>query len=84
MEFTNTPYSELATFVRPYSVAYPLTEDSESEPVDLDNPGPTLGANLPCPAAIEFLADMYEAEGGDNVKKATDVSRRFVFRVTIV
>ena len=41
--------------------------------VDLDNPPPSKQAELPCTAAIEFLADVYEQEGKGSVTKATEV-----------
>ena len=41
--------------------------------VDLENPTPTLGADLPCPIAIEFLADIHEEDGGDAIPKACEV-----------
>ena len=78
LDFTNTPYADLAVFARPYSVLFPLTgEDKDKDedgPIDLENPGPSVGAKLPCSAAIEFLADVYEAEGGaESLKKASEV-----------
>lgn len=41
--------------------------------VDLENPPPSSEAKLPCAAALEFLADMYEAQGGESIHKATEV-----------
>ncbi|THV01866.1 protein prenylyltransferase [Dendrothele bispora CBS 962.96] len=70
LDLNKLPYSNLVTFVQPYSVSHP---DTPSDLVDLENPPPSRGAQLPCPAAIEFLADVYEKEGGDNVLKATEL-----------
>lgn len=42
------------------------------EILDLENPPPSKGAELPVPAAIEFLADILEAEGGESLYKATE------------
>ncbi|KAK7462933.1 CAAX geranylgeranyltransferase alpha subunit [Stygiomarasmius scandens] len=70
LDFNKLPYSTLAPFVQPYTVSHPDTLD---DLVDLENPPPSRGAQLPCPAAIEFLADVYEREGGDSVLKATEL-----------
>jgi len=70
LDFNKLPYSTLAPFVQPYTVSHP---DILDDLVDLENPPPSRGAQLPCPAAIEFLADVYEKEGGDSVLKATEV-----------
>jgi hypothetical protein len=69
------PYVTLQAFVEPYTVAQSVTE---RDLVDLDNPLPSKTAQLPCPAAIEFLADVYEREGGDNVQKAAQVYLSFL------
>jgi protein farnesyltransferase/geranylgeranyltransferase type-1 subunit alpha len=69
------PYATLQAFVEPYAVAQSVTE---TDLVDLDNPLPSKTAQLPCPAAIEFLADVYEREGGDNVQKAAQVFLSFL------
>jgi hypothetical protein len=45
--------------------------------VDLENPPPPKGAELPCVQAIEFLADIYEQAGDkDNILKAVEVTYR--------
>lgn len=41
--------------------------------IDLENPTPLKDSQLPCPAAIEFLADIYEVEGGNSLSKANEV-----------
>jgi protein farnesyltransferase/geranylgeranyltransferase type-1 subunit alpha len=56
--------------VQPYSVPHG-TRDTDV--IDLDNPLPLEGAKLPCAAAIEFLADIYEVEGGESTEKAVEV-----------
>ncbi|KAK7047435.1 CAAX geranylgeranyltransferase alpha subunit [Paramarasmius palmivorus] len=73
LDHTKVPYSKVTDFVRPYSV--PLDEDAP-DLVDLENPPPSKEASLPCPQAIEFLADIYETEGGDSILKATEVPIR--------
>lgn len=72
LDHNHTPYSTLKLFAQPYSIPHP-SEDTVPDVVDLENPLPGSGAQLPCPAAIEFLADGYEAEGGDDLMKATEV-----------
>ena len=45
-----------------------------AEVMDLDNPAPTEGAQLPAVNALEFLADTYEEQGGEQLSKAVEVS----------
>jgi len=72
LDHTHTPYSTLQLFVQPY--ATPRSPDETvTEVVDLENPAPSNGAQLPCPAAVEFLADIHEAEGGDSLKQAVEL-----------
>ncbi|KZV95848.1 protein prenylyltransferase [Exidia glandulosa HHB12029] len=68
---TKTPYATLRKFVEPYTVAHPA--EPTSDVVDLDNPRPAPGAELPCRLAIEFLADICEQAGGDEVPKALEL-----------
>jgi hypothetical protein len=70
LDHNNVPYSRLHDFVRPYSLS---AGEPNVDVLDLDNPLPSKGAQLPCPAAVEFLADIYEQEGGDNTLKAVEV-----------
>jgi protein farnesyltransferase/geranylgeranyltransferase type-1 subunit alpha len=70
LDHTHTPYSEFRRFVQPYAVQ---ADPDVAEVVDLDNPLPSKGSQLPCVAAIEFLADIHEGEGGDGIMKATEV-----------
>jgi protein farnesyltransferase/geranylgeranyltransferase type-1 subunit alpha len=72
LDHSHIPYSTLLTFVKPYTLLR-SPHDEVSEVIDLENPLPSKGAELPCPDAIEFLADIYEAEGGDSILKATEV-----------
>ena len=69
LEHTNTPFATVAAFVEPYTAS----ETPAPEVVDLDNPPPSPGAQLPCVAALEFLADTYEKEGGEKTAKAVEV-----------
>lgn len=73
LNYTKTPYSSLRQFVEPYTVAHPA--EPNTNVIDLDNPRPAPGADLPCRMAVEFLADIYEQEGGDDVPKAIEVGR---------
>jgi protein farnesyltransferase/geranylgeranyltransferase type-1 subunit alpha len=68
LDHNNVPYSTLSSFVQPYTLLH-----SPHDKDDLENPAPSNGAHLPCPGAIEFLADIYEVEGGDSILKATEV-----------
>ncbi|KAH9836195.1 protein prenylyltransferase [Rhodofomes roseus] len=70
LEHTKTPFATLTSFVELYIVS-----DAAEAPevVDLDNPAPTEGAQLPCVHALEFLADVYEQEGGEQVAKAVEI-----------
>lgn len=66
------PYAELQAFVMPYSLPRPLF-GTPPEVVDLENPLPSKDAQLPCVAAIEFMADIHEASGGDELTKAVEL-----------
>ena len=70
LEQTKTPLSELTAFVRLYTIS---GASPPPEVMDLDNPAPTEGAQLPAVNALEFLADIYEEEGGDKIPKAVEV-----------
>ncbi|EIM88998.1 protein prenylyltransferase [Stereum hirsutum FP-91666 SS1] len=67
----HVPYPTLISFVEPYTSASPPSNDDDV--VDLENPLPSKGAQLPCPAAIEFLADAYEAEGAGGLSKSVEL-----------
>ena len=55
---------ELKEFVEPYTIPHQKAGGLDGEDyVDLENPKPSKGAKLPCPLAIEFLADIYVEEG---------------------
>ncbi|KZT69178.1 protein prenylyltransferase [Daedalea quercina L-15889] len=70
LEHTKTPLSALTTFVQLYTVSSPSIAP---EVMDLDNPVPTEGAQLPCVNALEFQADIYEQEGGTQITKAVEI-----------
>ncbi|KAF8069038.1 hypothetical protein FPV67DRAFT_1580714 [Lyophyllum atratum] len=74
LDTNNLPYSRLEDFVRPYTAT--TSESSNTDLVDLENPPPSRSAQLPCPAAVEFLADIHEKEGGmDRVLQAVELWR---------
>ncbi|RDX56116.1 protein prenylyltransferase [Lentinus brumalis] len=73
LEHTNTPFSTLTTFVELYTTSQPPSRGRDEDVVDLDNPPPSAGAQLPAVAALEFLADIYEKEGGDASAKAVEI-----------
>ncbi|KAJ7598813.1 hypothetical protein C8J56DRAFT_848717 [Mycena floridula] len=59
LDLNHIPYSTLKEFVELYTTS---GDRSNMDVVDLDNPPPSQGAQLPAVVAIEFLADMYEIE----------------------
>ncbi|KAI0074099.1 farnesyltransferase [Panus rudis PR-1116 ss-1] len=70
LEKTDTSYERLRSFVELYTVSQVKPDQSV---LDLENPGPGTTAELPCVAALEFLADIHEKAGGDEVKKAIEI-----------
>lgn len=71
LDHARVPYSTQVPFVRQYAV-------DTVEPVDildLENPPPSEGAELPCAAAIEFMADVHEASGKEGLIKAVELWR---------
>lgn len=70
LEHTKTPLCGLASFVQLYTVP---SASPASDVLDLDNPAPTEGAELPCVNALEFLADIYEEDGGQRVSQAVEI-----------
>lgn len=80
LDHSKTPYSTLRSFVIPYSVPHPEQHEAPPEDVvDLEDPLPSPGAQLPCVAAIEFLADIYETNGGDDLTKAIEVRQTLCY-----
>ncbi|KAI8972828.1 protein prenylyltransferase [Trametes punicea] len=73
LEFTDTPFETLTSFVEPYTASRRLA--SGEEVLDLDNPLPSEKAELPCVAALEFMADIYEKRAGDAIAKAVEIWR---------
>ncbi|KAG1876401.1 hypothetical protein F4604DRAFT_1761388 [Suillus subluteus] len=59
-------------FVLPYSLPQPPL-GTPPEVVDLESPLPSKDSQLPCVAAIEFMADIHEATGGGDLVKATEL-----------
>ncbi|KAF9078821.1 hypothetical protein BDP27DRAFT_1441192 [Rhodocollybia butyracea] len=70
LDHNSIPYQKMITFVQPYTL---LLDEQVADLVDLENPPPSKSAHLPCASAIEFLADIYEAEGGNSMLKATEL-----------
>jgi protein farnesyltransferase/geranylgeranyltransferase type-1 subunit alpha len=76
------PFSSIKDFITLYSttILSPLSPGSDRSVVDLDNPPPAEGAELPVPAAIEFMADIWEKEGiKEGLDKASEVEMEFSF-----
>jgi len=67
LDRTKTPYESMEEFV----VLYTKSEGSPDSVVDLDNPPPSKGAQLPAVPAVEFLADIRESQG--RISEATEV-----------
>lgn len=59
----------------PYSLPHSEQHEVPEDVVDLEDPFPSPGAHLPCVAAIEFMADTYEATGGNDLMRATEVKQ---------
>ncbi|TFY80084.1 hypothetical protein EWM64_g3931 [Hericium alpestre] len=70
LDHKHIPYSTQASFVKPYTRK---SASGQEDVVDLEDPLPSKDAELPAPAAIEFLADIYEAEGKDGLSSATEL-----------
>ena len=73
LDTNDIPYSTVEDFVKLYAAA------GEPGPfgdiVDLENPPPSRGAYLPCPLAIEFMADIREKDGGkEPIMRAIEVT----------
>ncbi|KAI0064281.1 protein prenylyltransferase [Artomyces pyxidatus] len=69
LDHSHVPYASQTAFVKLY-VSASAPQTGTDEVVDLENPLPAQGAELPCAAAIEFLADIYEAEGKAGLSRA--------------
>ena len=76
LEHNKIPFSSVRQFVEPYTKP---GDPAAVDVVDLVNPPPSQQAQLPCPAAIEFMADIYEAEGQTSISNAIEVSAIFHF-----
>lgn len=75
LDRTKTPYESIEDFALPYAKC----EETLESVVDLDNPPPSKGAQLPAVPAVEFLADIRESQG--RVSEATEVSSSASFPV---
>ncbi|KAI0338027.1 protein prenylyltransferase [Trametopsis cervina] len=72
LDHTRTPWSELTDFTIPYTQNQPFAS-AVDEVLDLDNPKPSAEAQLPCVAALDFLAEVYVREGGEKIQQAVDI-----------
>lgn len=78
LDRSGVAYKGLERWVGMYTQVHKPPSDGEDagdeDIIDADNPAPSRGADLPCAAAIEFLADIYEKDGGrDSVLKAVEL-----------
>ncbi|PPR03384.1 hypothetical protein CVT24_012509 [Panaeolus cyanescens] len=64
LKSTKTPLSSVSTFVLPYT--RPRDPTASRDIVDLENPPPSEGADLPSVQAVEFLADILEEKGSES------------------
>jgi protein farnesyltransferase/geranylgeranyltransferase type-1 subunit alpha len=70
LNHTQAPFASLRDFVVPYTMPHFPTSPSSSV-LDLENPLPSSTSELPCPAALEFLAEILEQEPhGEGIKNA--------------
>ncbi|TFL01666.1 protein prenylyltransferase [Pterulicium gracile] len=69
LDRSGTEYSSLAGFVEPYA-GLPGPTASDADTIDTENPAPQPGARLPSVAALEFMADVYEKQGGERLADA--------------
>ncbi|KAJ7485547.1 hypothetical protein FB451DRAFT_59548 [Mycena latifolia] len=70
LEVAKLPLATVAPFVEPYTVPLPA---GATDLVDVENPPPGPGAELPCAAAVEFLADVYEEADAESTDKAVEL-----------
>jgi protein farnesyltransferase/geranylgeranyltransferase type-1 subunit alpha len=64
-------YATQGDFAELYAVD--AVQPGVDDVLDLENPPPSKGAELPCSAAIEFMADVHEAKGKEGVSEAVKV-----------
>ncbi|KAI0322928.1 hypothetical protein OF83DRAFT_1048410 [Amylostereum chailletii] len=74
LDHSHTPYATEQAFVQLYTGPTPSLTFTD-EVLDLENPPPSQGSQLPCTAAIDFMADIYEANGKDSLQKAVELWR---------
>ncbi|KZT07094.1 protein prenylyltransferase [Laetiporus sulphureus 93-53] len=70
LERTQVPFNTLSSFVKLYISS---VRPDPNDVLDLDVPPPTEGAELPSVNALEFQADIYEQEGGEQIGKAVEI-----------
>ena len=76
-------YSTQAAFAELY-VVDAVKADTTDDVIDLYNPTPSQGAELPCPAALEFMADVHEVKGKEGVAEAVRVCHFLTRRLTLL
>lgn len=77
LDHNKLPYASVQAFVEAYTRDTP---PATGDIVDLENPPPSEEAQLPCPAAIELLADIHEPQ---DVEKAIEVRGSFLWLQSI-
>lgn len=76
------PYSTQTAFVELYVVDGVDEAVDVDSVLDLENPPPCEGAQLPCPASLEFMADVHEARGEEGITEAVKV-RPFLIQADV-
>lgn len=76
-QHTARPFASIKDFIWPYAIPSSGSispTNGSRDIVDLENPPPCEAAELPVPAAIEFMADIWEKEGTkEGLDKAFEV-----------
>ncbi|KAI0301615.1 protein prenylyltransferase [Multifurca ochricompacta] len=73
LDHTRMSYSTQTAFAKQYIVD--KIEPWDNDVLDLENPPPSSGAELPCAAAIEFMADVHETSGKECIPRAVELWR---------
>ncbi len=73
MDHTQIPFTTLIPFAELYAVPRVPASGGAEEVIDLENPGPSPDAVLPCVAAMDFLAEAKAREGGEGTANAIKI-----------
>ncbi|THH01451.1 hypothetical protein EW026_g1227 [Hermanssonia centrifuga] len=73
LDHTQIPFTTLIPFAELYAVPRVPASGGAEEVIDLENPGPSPDAVLPCVAAMDFLAEAKAREGGEGTANAIKI-----------